>query len=144
MSYGFLKEASTCRIEAALNVGIESPWASALAVHARVEGRHGLPRASPWSEALGVGLKAAFPCGFQGQFDERLHHALLLRRDASRSLAPATFWYVAPFDRLGAVPVQAETILPPRQALLGGIAHDPRRCLGSACRYALGSPGGSP
>jgi len=81
-------------IQAALDVGIEYPLAGALAVHACVESRQGIHRASPWSESVGVRLKAAFPFGFQGHFNERLHDAILLGRNTHSTLHlyPSRLW----------------------------------------------------
>ena len=53
------------------------PWRFWLAVHAWVESRHGIHRASPWAASVGVGLKAAAPCGCQGHLNSRRQDAIL-------------------------------------------------------------------
>ena len=125
MSYGFLKEASTCVIETPFAVGIAYPLAGALAVHAGVESRHGIHRASSWPATVGVRLQAACPCWFEGQCNQRLPHAVLLGWDASWPSPAAVLGAGASFDRLGAIAFTAPSIVQQGQTLLGRIAHHP-------------------
>src|SRR4030095_16980861 len=103
---------------------IECPLAGALAVHAGVESRNGIHRASSWPETVGVRLKAAFPFRFEGQFDQRLHHAVLLCWDASWPSPATVFRDVVSFDRLGAIAFEAQSIVQQCPTFLGRIAHD--------------------
>src|SRR5262245_49920132 len=72
--HGFLKEASTCRIEAPADICIEYPWTTILAAHSRVDRCNGIHRAAPRSESIGVRFKTCLPFWFQGRFDDGLHH----------------------------------------------------------------------
>jgi len=65
MSYGFLKEASTCRIEAAFYICFEDIF---LPVYSYVDLLDGIMASPSWSEAIAVWLKYSLPFWFQDHF----------------------------------------------------------------------------
>ena len=111
MSCGFLKEASTCRIEAAAHIRVEHPWTTIVTIRRRMDGLNRIHRAAPWPKAVGVGFKARLPFWLQGRLDDCLPHPVLSGRYAQGSLFPVVFWDVYPSDRPGLVPLQAQALL---------------------------------
>src|SRR6266478_4096281 len=65
--HGFLKEASTCRIEVARYVSLNDPLVGLACATGQslADGGHGVIGASIWPESIGMGAKVGFPYGFQ-------------------------------------------------------------------------------
>src|SRR6266536_6726537 len=71
MSHGFLKEASTCRIEATLDVSFDEPFGPVPGIMDFCQGR----LASPFrSETMAVVRKLGLIVGFQDRTDYILNH----------------------------------------------------------------------
>src|SRR4051812_21160305 len=75
-------------VKASTNVSIKYPFAASLMRYSRMDGSDGVHRAASRPETIGVRLEASFPFGFQGRFDNGLHHSVLHRRDARSTLPP--------------------------------------------------------
>src|SRR5919108_4280740 len=70
MSYGFLKEASRCRIETFGDVNFEHVLGPK--GHPVEDGFNGIPTRTSGAKAIGMRRELRFPCGFQGLADDRL------------------------------------------------------------------------
>src|SRR4029453_10773364 len=90
--YGFLKEASRCRIETLRNVDLEQVLRPKFdAMEDRCDG---IPPRSTGAQPIEMGGEFPFPCGFQGLAPQRLSRPFVQGRHAQRPLfrSPA-FWY---------------------------------------------------
>jgi hypothetical protein len=125
MSYGFLKEASTCVIEAAADVGVEYPLTTVFSIHSRVDSFNSVHRATPWPKSIGVRFKACRPFWFQGSFNNCLHHPVLPGWYAQGSLLSIVFGDIHPSDRFGLVPLQAQALLKQLPSGFWGVVHHP-------------------
>src|SRR5262245_52476001 len=103
MSDGFLKEASTCRIEAAADIRIEHPSTGVLTADSVKDGFDCIHRAAPWSESVGVRFEACLPLRFQSRFDDGLHHPVLAGRDAEGPVWPGGLGKVTAADQCGPI-----------------------------------------
>ena len=84
MSYGFLKEASTCRIEAFFDVSVQD--IVGFLANGRENRCNRIGAGAPGAKAIAVGFEARLPCGFQGAFNEGVTGSIGHGWDAARSL----------------------------------------------------------
>src|SRR5262249_34408938 len=92
MSYGFSKEASTCRIEAAGDVGIQNPLCGL--ADALPDCVDGVPAPSAWSKAVAVWLEYRLPFRLNDHFHQCLFGSVHHRGNAYSTLHlyPNLFW----------------------------------------------------
>src|SRR5262245_61023478 len=101
MSSGFLKEASTCRIEVACYVAFYHPLVTLCTVAGESVSYEcdGIIGAPVWPESIGVFAKVCFPYRFQGHAKGFLYHPILQCWNAQWPLL-STIWfgYIHPSD----------------------------------------------
>src|SRR4029450_9509356 len=98
MSYGFLKEASTCRIEKSTHIGIHDP-PDALRQALRPYRAQGCMRTATRPKAIrAVGKVLLINC-FQQHRHLALDRFVLERRFADRALSPVLLLTPDPYDR---------------------------------------------
>src|SRR6266571_1332923 len=104
MSHGFLKEASTCRIEAGFDVSFEYPlWSGAIREH-RCTLLHGVGATSFLPKPIRVWVGCCCGTGVQSVQIPRLHGSVFHRWDAQGTLFPVGFRDVHPSHWSGSVP----------------------------------------
>ena len=149
MSHGFLKEASTGRIEVVLDVDLESP-AAPHAHHLLPQGVEGVVRGAPWAEAIGAVKKILLVDGVKHHGDRPLEHLIFEggNPDRAQGCACAFRDIHAPY-RWGNVSARLETREQRLQVRwevrcrgLGRLAIDPDRAIfpGTAKRFVQEGP----
>src|SRR5437899_7263970 len=92
MSYGFLKEASTCRIEAGFDVPFQEPWCHfAPSCERGMALFDGIRTASFFPESVRIRVSLCFRNLIHTLQIQRLHRAVLHRRDPEGTLLPIGF-----------------------------------------------------
>src|SRR3954465_8631890 len=108
-------------VKASTDVRVKYPFAAPLMGHSRMDGSDGVHRAASRPETVGVRLEARLPFGFQGRFDDRLHHPVLHRRYAQGPWLPVFLGYVHSSDRKRVIALELQASSEQFQSGFGGV-----------------------